>query len=85
MLEIRNDNRMNAPASLVTQPVELLRDDQEAEVLDFLAANPSLSFVMTGWIKDNGLVNKLNRHLHLKTKMPEQGRTLVGARMRRQS
>jgi predicted GNAT family acetyltransferase len=61
MLEIRNDNRMNAPASLVTQPVELLRDDQETEVLDFLAANPSLSFVMTGWIKDNGLVNKLNR------------------------
>jgi predicted GNAT family acetyltransferase len=61
MLEIRNDNRIAPPPALMAQSVELLKDEQEAEVLDFLAANPSLSFVMTGWIKDNGLVNKLNR------------------------
>ena len=61
MLEIRNDNRINAPASSMAQPVELLKAEQEAEVLDFLAAHPSLSFVMTGWIKDNGLVSEHNR------------------------
>jgi len=31
------------------------------EVLDFLSAYPLLTFVMTGWIKDNGLVSPLNR------------------------
>jgi hypothetical protein len=62
MLEIRSDDRFNAPGSFVAaKPVELLKDDQELEVLDFLAAHPSLSFAMTGWIKDNGLVSKLNR------------------------
>lgn len=34
---------------------------REAEILDFLSAHPLLTFVMSGWIKDNGLESQLNR------------------------
>jgi ribosomal protein S18 acetylase RimI-like enzyme len=34
---------------------------QEAEVLDFVSAQPLQTFVMSGWIKDNGLDSQLNR------------------------
>ena len=61
MLQVKIDNP-NAPvASQVTQPVQLLQGEHEAEVLDFLSAHPLLTFVMTGWIKDNGLTSHLNR------------------------
>jgi ribosomal protein S18 acetylase RimI-like enzyme len=46
------------PASISVQPVT---SRQEAEVLDFLSAHPLFTFVMTGWIKDNGLESPLNR------------------------
>lgn len=62
MLDLRNDNlqsRLLAPE--IAQPVQPLKGEDEAEVLDFLSAHPLLTFVMTGWIKDNGLVSKLNR------------------------
>lgn len=60
MLEIRNDNHT---ASLTQQvpDIHLLKSEHEAEVLDYLAAHPLLTFVMTGWIKDNGLESHLNR------------------------
>jgi predicted GNAT family acetyltransferase len=47
-----------APELAQVQP---LKGEHEAEVLDFLSAHPLLTFVMTGWIKDNGLVSQLNR------------------------
>lgn len=61
MLEIRNDNPLAPRAPQMAQPVQLLKGEHEAEVLDFLSAYPLLTFVMTGWIKDNGLVSLLNR------------------------
>ena len=62
MLELRNDNPPTAPlATELAQPVQPLKGEHEAEVLDFLSAHPLLTFVMTGWINDNGLVSKLNR------------------------
>ncbi|HEY6046446.1 MAG TPA: hypothetical protein VIU65_07575, partial [Pyrinomonadaceae bacterium] len=61
MLEIRNDNPLAPRAPHMAQPVQLLKGEHEAEVLDFLSAYPLLTFVMTGWIKDNGLVSHLNR------------------------
>jgi len=61
MLQLRNDN-LTAPLTLeLAQPIQLLKGEHEAEVLDFLSAHPLLTFVMTGWIKDNGLVSQLNR------------------------
>lgn len=42
-------------------PIEVLEDEHEVEVLDFLSAHPLRTFVMSGWIKDNGLVSPLNR------------------------
>ncbi len=62
MLELRNDNPPTAPlAPELAQSVQPLKGEHEAEVLDFLSAHPLLTFVMTGWIKDNGLVSQLNR------------------------
>src|SRR5438876_7361894 len=61
MLQLRNDK---PPVSLppeLTPSVEPLLGENEAEVLDFLSAHPLLTFVMTGWIRDNGLVSQLNR------------------------
>jgi predicted GNAT family acetyltransferase len=62
MLELRNDN-LTTPllGTELARTVQPLKSEDEAEVLDFLAANPLLTFVMTGWIKDNGIVSKLNR------------------------
>src|SRR5688572_12032857 len=61
MLDIRNDNQISALAAPVAQPTELFKGEQEVEVLDFLSSHPLLTFVMTGWIKDNGLVSPFNR------------------------
>src|SRR5438552_1223493 len=61
MLDLRNDNLPAPLASELAQPVQPLKGEHEAEVLDFLSAHPLLTFVMTGWIKDNGLVSQLNR------------------------
>ena len=60
-LELRNDKQTASPAHQVAQPVHLLKGEHEAEVLDFLSAHPLLTFVMTGWVKDNGLESHLNR------------------------
>jgi predicted GNAT family acetyltransferase len=61
MLQIRNDNPTAPLASELAQPIQPLKGEHEAEVLDFLSAHPLFTFVMTGWIKDNGLVSQLNR------------------------
>jgi len=61
MLQLRNDNEIAPLAPELTPSVEPLKGEHEAEVLDFLSAHPLLTFVMTGWIKDNGLVSQLNR------------------------
>ena len=61
MLQLRNDNPTAPLAPELAQPIQPLKGEHEAEVLDFLSAHPLLTFVMTGWIKDNGLVSQLNR------------------------
>jgi predicted GNAT family acetyltransferase len=40
---------------------ELLKDESEAEVLEFLSRRPLHTVALTGAIKDNGLVSRLNR------------------------
>src|SRR5216683_5037298 len=61
MLQLRNDKPTVPLAPELTPSVEPLKGEYEAEVLDFLSAHPLLTFVMTGWIKDNGVVSQLNR------------------------
>src|SRR5713226_5719413 len=61
MLQLRNDKPTVPLAPELTPSVEPLKGEHEAEVLDFLSAHPLLTFVMTGWIRDNGLVSQLNR------------------------
>ncbi|HMJ25776.1 MAG TPA: GNAT family N-acetyltransferase [Pyrinomonadaceae bacterium] len=62
MLELTNDKRQTASLTPESnRTVQPLKGEHEAEVLDFLSAHPLLTFVMTGWIKDNGLVSQLNR------------------------
>lgn len=60
MLELTNDNRA-VLAPEISQQIQPLKREHEAEALDFLSAHPLLTFVMRGWIKDNGLVSQLNR------------------------
>jgi predicted GNAT family acetyltransferase len=43
------------------QPIESLENQHEVEVLDFLTSHPLRTFVMSGWIRDNGIVSPLNR------------------------
>src|SRR6266581_9104190 len=61
MLQLRNDKPTVPLAPELSPSVEPLKGEHESEVLDFLSAHPLLTFVMTGWIKDNGLVSQLNR------------------------
>lgn len=42
-------------------PLQALTNEHEVEVLDFFASHPLRTFVMSGWIKDNGVVSPLNR------------------------
>ena len=48
-------------ALMGTQPVQLLKDEHETEVLDFLSARPLHTFVMSGFIRENGMTSPLNR------------------------
>jgi len=61
MLQLRNDNPTVPLAPEFAQSIQPLKGEDEPEVLDFLSAYPLLTFVMTGFIKDNGLVSQLNR------------------------
>ena len=61
MLELTNKQQADSPTIGSPRQVQLLLGENEAEVLDFLSAHPLLTFVMTGWIRDNGLVSQLNR------------------------
>jgi len=62
MLELTNNKgQSDSPTLGSPRQVQPLLGENEAEVLDFLSAHPLLTFVMTGWIRDNGLVSQLNR------------------------
>ncbi|PYS73322.1 MAG: hypothetical protein DMF73_06170 [Acidobacteria bacterium] len=61
MLELTNKQQADSPTIGDPGQVQPLLGENEAEVLDFLSAHPLLTFVMTGWIRDNGLVSQLNR------------------------
>lgn len=49
------------PVAAATLTIESLANGQEAEALAFLAARPLHTVMMAGFIRDNGLVNPLNR------------------------
>lgn len=49
------------PALAGTQQIQPLDNGHKAEVLSFLAARPLHTFIMTSWIKDNGLTSSFNR------------------------
>src|SRR5688572_3215147 len=61
MLEITRTNSPRPSLGLARKPFELLKAAQQAEVLTFLSLRPQHTFVMSGWIRDNGLVSPLNR------------------------
>jgi predicted GNAT family acetyltransferase len=61
MLQTTNTHPQPPVAPLSAGRIEPLREEQKTEVLAFLATRPQHTFVMTGWIRDNGLVSHLNR------------------------
>ena len=54
-----NNSAVLAPAPLVT--ARPLANDETEEVLDFLSYRPQRTFVMSGFIRDNGLTGAFNR------------------------
>jgi len=55
-------NKPAPPLALTgNQQIQPLDNEHKADVLSFLAARPSHTFVMSSWIRDNGLASSLNR------------------------
>jgi len=61
MLQITNTNPEPQPAPVNSGRIQQLAEEHRTEVLAFLANRPQHTFVMTGWIRDNGIVSHLNR------------------------
>ena len=61
MLQTTATYRQPLLAPVRSRPIEPLREEHKTEVLSFLAARAQHTFVMTGWILDNGLISPLNR------------------------
>src|SRR5207247_10141889 len=61
MMQLTHDNPTTNRAPWAAQRVQPLSDEHKAETLDFLSVRPLHTFVMTGWVNDNGLVSPLNR------------------------
>jgi predicted GNAT family acetyltransferase len=61
MFQLTTENQRPPLAQANSQPIQALKGEDEVEVLDFLSAHPLRTFVMSGWIKDNGVVSPLNR------------------------
>ena len=60
MLQLGTKNLTGMPVA-DTLPIQALGNRHRTEVLDFLGARPEHTFVMSGWIHDNGLASPLNR------------------------
>lgn len=61
MLQITRTSSQPLFVPVTSRRVEPLREEHKNEALAFLAASAEHTFVMTGWILDNGLVSPLNR------------------------
>lgn len=60
MLQVKTNPEMPL-AQVVSHQIEPLANADKSEVLDFLAARPLNTFVMAGFIRDNGVVSSFNR------------------------
>jgi len=61
MLQLETENLTALPGSDASQPIQALGNRHQSEVLSFLGGRPEHTFVMAGWIHDNGLASPLNR------------------------
>jgi uncharacterized protein len=75
------ENLRSLAAPSTAQPIQSLSNRNKTEVLDFLSIRPLHTFVMTGWIRDNGLTNPLNRGKFYGYRNPQgrlEGVALIG-------
>src|SRR5260221_7400618 len=49
------------PAALGFPVIQPLTNDEKAETVNFLSRRPQQTFLMSGWIHDNGMESSLNR------------------------
>ncbi len=56
-----SQNKTAPPIPAGNERVHSLVNSHKNEVLNFLAARPRHTFIMTSWIRDNGLVSDFNR------------------------
>jgi len=81
MLQITSTNPQPLLAPVSSGRIQQLREEHKTKVLAFLATRPQHTFVMTGWIRDNGLVSPLNRgtfYGHRNTQGQLDGVALIG-------
>jgi ribosomal protein S18 acetylase RimI-like enzyme len=62
MRQLTNDNLTDQRRPQTALTIQPLGNENKAETLDFLSGRPpQQTFIMAGWIHDNGLVSPLNR------------------------
>lgn len=61
MMQITKTTSQPFLVPTTSRRVEPLREEHKGEALGFLATRAEHTFVMTGWILDNGIVSNLNR------------------------
>jgi ribosomal protein S18 acetylase RimI-like enzyme len=61
MLRVMRENPRFPDAAISPGPIQPLENQHKAEALNFLSVRPLHTFVMTGWIQDNGVASPLNR------------------------
>src|SRR6266481_9943894 len=50
-----------SPGALGFPVIQPLTNDEKAETVNFLSRRPQQTFLMSGWIHDNGMESSLNR------------------------
>ena len=61
MLQLVEHQRAFLAADVGAQMIQPLTNADKAETINFLSHRPMQTFLMSGWINDNGIGNKLNR------------------------
>src|SRR3984893_18688206 len=61
MLQLTENQTSYLTGVTAAQMTHPLTNEEKAEALNFLSRRPQQTFLMSGWIHDNGIENSLNR------------------------
>ncbi len=61
MLQLMDNQTAYLASGAAAQMIQLLTNEEKAETVNFLSRRPQQTFLMSGWIHDNGMESSLNR------------------------